>query len=155
MTSFDWIRSFRVVRLLNTSSSSTNQNVAHRIRIQYFDRRKPQDLIGKRDVTSKILSYKPFEPTHDDEMNRTTSSRTATTTNTTTTNILPSETRKWQTNCIVSLWNLFFFRRSISHYYSSHSWCSLCFCTYLTNCTRHGNYSSNTYTRLLTYDNQC
>lgn len=77
---------FRVVRLLNTSSSSINQNAAHRIRVQYFDRRKAQDLLGKRDVTCKILSYKPLEPIHDDEINRNTSSRT-------TTHTSPQETR--------------------------------------------------------------
>jgi hypothetical protein len=37
----------RIIRLLDTSSSSTNQNVVHKIRIQFFDRRKSQDLIGK------------------------------------------------------------------------------------------------------------
>ena len=76
----------RVVRLLNTSTSSINQNVTHRIRVQYFDRRKAQDLLGKRDVTCKILSYKPLEPTHDDEINRSTSSKTAP-------NTSPQETR--------------------------------------------------------------
>jgi hypothetical protein len=37
----------RIIRLLDTSSSSTNQNVVHKIRIQFFDRRKSQDLLGK------------------------------------------------------------------------------------------------------------
>lgn len=78
----------RVVRLLNTSSSSTNQNVTHRIRVQYFDRRKAQNLLGKRDVTCKILSFKPFEPTHNDEINRSTSSKTVP-------NTSPQETRTW------------------------------------------------------------
>jgi hypothetical protein len=57
----------RIVRLLDTSSSSSNQNVVHKIRIQYFDRRKAQDLIGKRDITCTILSYKPSEENFDDE----------------------------------------------------------------------------------------
>ncbi|CAF1241800.1 unnamed protein product [Adineta steineri] len=58
-----------VIRLLDTSSSSTNQNVVHKIRIQFFDRRKSQDLIGKRDVTCSILSYKPLEQNFDEEPN--------------------------------------------------------------------------------------
>ncbi len=57
----------RIIRLLDTSSSSSNQNVVHKIRIQYFDRRKAQDLIGKRDITCTILSYKPSEENFDDE----------------------------------------------------------------------------------------
>ncbi|CAF4323550.1 unnamed protein product [Rotaria sp. Silwood2] len=65
-----------VVRLLDTSSSS---NVAHKIRIQYFDRRKPQDLIGKRDIICTILSFKPLEQNFDDEINNS-SSRIRTTT---------------------------------------------------------------------------
>ncbi|CAF0871998.1 unnamed protein product [Adineta ricciae] len=56
-----------IVRLLDTSASSTNQNVVHKIRIQYFDRRKSQDLIGKRDVTCSVLSYKPLEQNFDEE----------------------------------------------------------------------------------------
>ncbi|UJR15541.1 hypothetical protein I4U23_002480 [Adineta vaga] len=56
-----------IIRLLDTSSSSTNQNVVHKIRIQFFDRRKAQDLIGKRDVTCSILSYKPSEQNFDEE----------------------------------------------------------------------------------------
>ncbi|CAF5174258.1 unnamed protein product, partial [Rotaria magnacalcarata] len=35
-----------IVRLLDTSASSANQNVVHKIRVQFFDRRKSQDLIG-------------------------------------------------------------------------------------------------------------
>ncbi|CAF5166078.1 unnamed protein product, partial [Rotaria magnacalcarata] len=34
-----------IVRLLDTSASSANQNVVHKIRVQFFDRRKSQDLI--------------------------------------------------------------------------------------------------------------
>ncbi|CAF3888371.1 unnamed protein product [Adineta steineri] len=72
----------RIVRLLDTSSSSSNQNVAHKIRIQYFDRRKPQDLLGKRDITCTILSYKPSEENFDEESNHSSSRiRTATITN--------------------------------------------------------------------------
>ncbi|CAF0923589.1 unnamed protein product [Didymodactylos carnosus] len=56
-----------VVRLLDISSSSSNQNIVHKIRIQFYDRRKPQDLIGKRDVTCTILSYKPLEENFDDD----------------------------------------------------------------------------------------
>lgn len=86
---------FRVVRLIDTSSSSSNQNVVHKIRIQYFDRRKPQDLIGKRDITCTILSYKPFEENFDDEVNNSSiRTRTANTTTTTTTNLSQQETRK-------------------------------------------------------------
>ncbi|CAF0718542.1 unnamed protein product [Adineta steineri] len=71
-----------IVRLLDTSSSSSNQNVAHKIRIQYFDRRKPQDLLGKRDITCTILSYKPSEENFDEESNHSSSRiRTATITN--------------------------------------------------------------------------
>ncbi|CAF3540478.1 unnamed protein product [Rotaria socialis] len=58
-----------IVRLLDTSASSANQNVVHKIRVQFFDRRKSQDLIGKRDVTCSILSYKPLEQSFDDEPN--------------------------------------------------------------------------------------
>ncbi|CAF1290821.1 unnamed protein product [Adineta ricciae] len=58
-----------IIRLLDTSSSSSNQNVVHKIRIQYFDRRKPQDLIGKRDITCTILSYKPSEENFDEDNN--------------------------------------------------------------------------------------
>jgi len=62
-----------IIRLLDTSSSSSNQNVVHKIRIQYFDRRKPQELIGKRDITCTILSYKPLEQNFDDEINNSSS----------------------------------------------------------------------------------
>ncbi|CAF3517599.1 unnamed protein product [Rotaria sp. Silwood1] len=76
-----------IVRLLDTSSSSTNQNVVHKIRVQYFDRRKSQELIGKRDITCSILSYKPLEQNFDEEPNITgTTRRTRTNTTTTTTN---------------------------------------------------------------------
>ncbi|UJR31130.1 hypothetical protein I4U23_018637 [Adineta vaga] len=60
-----------IIRLLDPSSSSSNQNVVHKIRIQYFDRRKPQDLIGKRDITCTILSYKPSEENFDDDNHHT------------------------------------------------------------------------------------
>ncbi|CAF4196234.1 unnamed protein product, partial [Rotaria sordida] len=59
-----------IVRLLDTSS---NQNVIHKIRIQYFDRRKPQDLIGKRDITCTLLSYNPLEQNFDDKINNSSS----------------------------------------------------------------------------------
>ncbi|CAF3509681.1 unnamed protein product [Rotaria sp. Silwood1] len=84
-----------IVRLLDTSSSSTNQNVVHKIRVQYFDRRKSQELIGKRDITCSILSYKPLEQNFDEEPNITGTTR-RTRTNTTTTNpttVLQQETR--------------------------------------------------------------
>jgi len=75
-----------IIRLLDTSSSATNQNVVHKIRIQFFDRRKSQDLIGKRDVVCSILSYKPLEQNFDEApaITATTSrnrSNTTTTTN--------------------------------------------------------------------------
>ncbi|CAF0913723.1 unnamed protein product [Rotaria sordida] len=89
-----------IVRLLDTSSSSTNQNVVHKIRVQFFDRRKSQDLIGKRDITCSILSYKPLEQNFDDEPNITGTTRrnrsNTTTTTTTTTNpitVTQQETR--------------------------------------------------------------
>lgn len=63
-----------VVRLLDTSSSFTNQNVEQRIRIQFFDRRKSQELIGKRDVVCKIFSYKPAEQNPDEDIHDTTRS---------------------------------------------------------------------------------
>ncbi len=86
----------RIVRLLDTSSSSSNQNVVHKIRIQYFDRRKPQDLIGKRDITCTILSYKPLEQNFDDEINNQSSRRRSGTTSTnSSTNIPQQETRKY------------------------------------------------------------
>jgi len=69
-----------IVRLLDTSSSSTNQNVVHKIRIQFFDRRKSQEVIGKRDVDCRILSYKPSEPNTTDDRRTTRSSTTTTTT---------------------------------------------------------------------------
>jgi len=75
-----------VIRLLDTSPSSSNQNVVHKIRIQYFDRQKPQDLLGKRDITCNILSYKPLEQNFDDEVNNP-SSRIRTGITTTTTNL--------------------------------------------------------------------
>ncbi|CAF0832719.1 unnamed protein product [Didymodactylos carnosus] len=56
-----------VVRLLDISSSSSNQNIVHKIRIKFYDRRKPQDLIGKRDITCTILPYKPLEESFDDD----------------------------------------------------------------------------------------
>ncbi|CAF2912700.1 unnamed protein product [Rotaria sp. Silwood2] len=88
-----------VVRLLDTSSSSTNQNVVHKIRVQYFDRRKSQELIGKRDITCSILSYKPLEQNFNEEPNITGTTRRTrmnTTTSPTTNPIIVSqqETRK-------------------------------------------------------------
>jgi hypothetical protein len=82
-----------IVRLLDSSSSSTNQNVVHKIRIQFFDRRKSQDLIGKRDVVCSILSYKPLEQNFDEEHGITgtlTRNRANTTTTTITTNSIPA-----------------------------------------------------------------
>lgn len=78
-----------IVRLLDTSSSSTNQNVVHKLRIQFYDRRKTQELIGRRDVDCFIQSYKPSEPNTSDE--RTT--KAAITTNTST--LGQQETRKF------------------------------------------------------------
>ncbi|CAF2665362.1 unnamed protein product [Rotaria sp. Silwood2] len=83
-----------IVRLLDTSSSSTNQNVVHKIRVQYFDRRKSQELIGKRDITCSILSYKPLEQNFNEEPNITGTTRRTrmnTTTSPTTNPIIVSQ----------------------------------------------------------------
>ncbi|CAF3358776.1 unnamed protein product [Rotaria socialis] len=73
-----------IVRLLDISS---NQNVVQKIRIQYYDRQKSQDALGKRDIACTILPHKPSEHNFDDDSNNSPSRiRTAT-------NILQQETR--------------------------------------------------------------
>jgi len=99
----------RIVRLLDTSSSSSNQNVVHKIRIQYFDRRKPQDLLGKRDITCTILSYKPSEQNFDDEINNPPSNRMRTGTTNSSPNVPQQETRKLLKNKLFQSIIFFFF----------------------------------------------
>ena len=93
---FIFILFIRIVRLLDTSSSSSNQNVVHKIRIQYFDRRKPQDLLGKRDITCTILSYKPSEENFDEDQNHLSNRmKTPVTTTSISTNSSSQDTRKY------------------------------------------------------------
>lgn len=128
----------RIIRLLDTSSSSTNQNVVHKIRIQYFDRRKPQDLLGKRDITCTILSYKPSEQNFDDEITNPPSSRMRTGTTNSSPNVPQQETRKLLKNKLFQsiIFFFLFIRRSIIYFYFDHSWCHICIYTYFTNNTR-------------------
>ena len=69
-----------------------------KIRILYFDRRKPQDLLGKRDIPCTVHAYKPSDRSVNDEASNlsTLSSRVRSGTNTSLppTNIALQETRR-------------------------------------------------------------
>lgn len=118
-----------IVRLLDTSSSSTNQNVAHKIRIQFYDRRKSPEPIGRRDVDCCILSYKPSEQNTSDE-------RSTTTTTANTVPLGQQETRKLCINIDKNYNRLIFSRRSISYIHSNCSWNFVRYYSCSTNNTR-------------------
>jgi hypothetical protein len=158
---------FSIVRLLDTSSTSVNQKLVHKIRLQYFDRRQPDNPIGTRDVTCTVHTFKPCEQNSNDEFNSSMSiasnrlRRGSMRTSVTTSAVSQQDTRTWFFSLFL-FWFIdviFFFFKIISRW-STRDWYSQLSCHYVcirTDSTERSwqwKYLTNSSTIVSTYDKQ-